>query len=327
MEILSVRLQAINPNSRPQTLHIAARPNEHVTIGRSNFSTGEDTIISRRHALFNITVESGLERLSVRNLSAINGMLVNFTPVHQFVWRTLFDGDEIVFRTPLCKSCADFQCFSGAHGITERVPEDQIAAEAERYRYRVVIQRGTRNRNELNSKKREREVIIEERQNKRPREDIIELSSDGDEPPRRVIGESIIPVTVDSTTDEDSDIEEDLENTLVDDVDLFTGEKSTSSESGQSREVSASSLGTSSSSADKGKGKEVMLEQFLDIQEELECFICCFFPFENSFIDGSDVVTSSSYLFSLWSCRLRSLQYFPFKKMGTKFSLQMERKI
>jgi len=84
---------------------------------------------------------------------------------------------------------------------------------------------------------------------------------------------------VDSTTDESSDADEDLENTLVDDVDLFNGEKSTSSESDQSPRVSASSSGTSSV-ADKGKGKGVMVEQFLDIQEELECFICCFFPFE-----------------------------------------------
>lgn len=101
MEILSVRLQAINPNSRPQTLHIAARPNEHITIGRSNFSTGDDTVISRRHALFYITAESGLEKLTVRNLSAINGVLVNFVPINQHEQRTLLDGDEIVFRTPL----------------------------------------------------------------------------------------------------------------------------------------------------------------------------------------------------------------------------------
>lgn len=170
---------------------------------------------------------------------------------------------------------------------------------------------GTRNRNELNSKKREREVIIEQRQNKRPREDIIELSSDADELPRPIVSaRRIIPVTVDSTTDESSDLDEDLENTLVDDVDLFIAEKSTSSESDQSRDVSASSSGTGSP-ADKGKGKEVMVEQFLDIQEELECFICCLLPLENYFTDGSDSVTSSPYLFPLWSCRLLGLQYFP----------------
>lgn len=163
----------------------------------------------------------------------------------------------------------------------------------------------------MNSKKREREVIIEERQNKRFREDVIELSSDGDEPPRPIVGgRRIIPVTVDSTTDESSGVDEDLENTLVEDVDLFIGEKSTSVDSNQSREVSASS----SSSADKGKGKEVMMEQLLDITEELECFICCFLPSENSFTDCSDIVTSSSYMLTLWSRRLLALQYFLLKK-------------
>lgn len=32
------------------------------------------------------------------NLSLINGILVNLTPVLTFQWRTLYDGDEIVHR-------------------------------------------------------------------------------------------------------------------------------------------------------------------------------------------------------------------------------------
>ena len=96
MEILSVRLTAVNPTSRPQILHIPARPNQHHTIGRSNFSTGDDTIISRRHARFTINAETTPERLLVNNLSLINGVLVNFTPVLPFQWQTLYDGDEIV---------------------------------------------------------------------------------------------------------------------------------------------------------------------------------------------------------------------------------------
>ncbi len=96
MDILSVRLAAINPASRPQVLQITLRPNEDHVIGRSNFSAGEDTIISRRHARFSINTESGAERIVVTNLSLINGILVNFTPVPHFQSRTLFNGDEIV---------------------------------------------------------------------------------------------------------------------------------------------------------------------------------------------------------------------------------------
>lgn len=42
--------------------------------------------------------------------------------------------------------------------------------------------------------------------------------------------------------------------------------------------VEAESSGTSSSSPDKGKGKEVDTQEPLNMQEELECFICCIFP-------------------------------------------------
>lgn len=101
MDILSVRLAAINPTSRPQLLPIPARPNQAHTIGRNSFSTGDDAIISRQHAQFTINTELGLERLVVTNLSLINGILVNFTPLLAFQWRILHDGDEIVRRTLL----------------------------------------------------------------------------------------------------------------------------------------------------------------------------------------------------------------------------------
>lgn len=101
MEILSVRLIAINQTSRPQEFQIPSLPNQDYTLGRSNFSTGDDSIISRRHARFCITAESGPEKLLVTNLSLINGVLVNFTPVVPFQWRILYDGDEIVRRSHL----------------------------------------------------------------------------------------------------------------------------------------------------------------------------------------------------------------------------------
>src|SRR5947207_8175102 len=104
MEITSVRLIAINPTSRPQVLQITVQPSLDHIIGRSNFSAGDDTIISRRHARFSINTDLHVERLFVTNLSLINGVLVNFTPVQHFESRTLFDGDEIVshlFEFPL----------------------------------------------------------------------------------------------------------------------------------------------------------------------------------------------------------------------------------
>ena len=95
MDIISARLEAINPTSQPQSLLIPTRPGEDFIIGRSHFSNGQDTIISRRHAKFNIN-NVGPERLVVTNLSLINGILVNFTPLQPFEDETLYDGDEIV---------------------------------------------------------------------------------------------------------------------------------------------------------------------------------------------------------------------------------------
>jgi hypothetical protein len=69
-------------------------------------------------------------------------------------------------------------------------------------------------------------------------------------------------------------------------------------------------IGESSGTTDKRKGKEVEIppaQPILDLQEELECFICCIFSFEMTNV--SHVTSRSLYLFTLWSRRLWSLQY------------------
>lgn len=96
MDILSIRLIAVNPASSPRTFDIPARPNVDFTLGRSHFSTGDDAIISRRHVKFIIN-NAGPESLIVQNLSLANGLLVNFTPVQPHQRKVLLDGDELVF--------------------------------------------------------------------------------------------------------------------------------------------------------------------------------------------------------------------------------------
>jgi len=95
MEITSVRLLAKSPLANPRVLIIPARFNEEFLLGRANFLTADNGIISRRHARFNI-VGVERERLVVCNLSAINGLLVNFRPVALDQDVTLYNGDEIV---------------------------------------------------------------------------------------------------------------------------------------------------------------------------------------------------------------------------------------
>jgi hypothetical protein len=213
------------------------------------------------------------------------------------------------------------QCFSGAHGHLGRIERDQLAAEAERYRYRVVIVRGTRTPVPPVgvSRKREREVTNDERASKRPREeDVILLSSDPDEPTVGVIeptpmttGRRLSPVSVYSSSEDSGQVEVDdeddefldyFEDTLIDDeLSNFT-----------EKEPEASSSGTTSS-PEKGKGKEVAIEPtepVLDLQEELECFICCTIPTEITNV--SDVDGRSLYLFSMWPWCLWTMQYTPF---------------
>jgi hypothetical protein len=115
-------------------------------------------------------------------------------------------------------------------------------------------------------------------------------------------GRRLTPVTVDSSTEDSLQAQSDefdfldyLEDTLLDDDVQLNDDKP---------------LGESSGTTDKGKGKEVEIlpaQPVLELQEELECFICCIFTFEIA--NFSHVTNRSLYLFTLWSWRLRSLQY------------------
>jgi pSer/pThr/pTyr-binding forkhead associated (FHA) protein len=96
MSITSIHLHALLPESRPQVIDINLKPGEERVLGRNDFSTGEDTVISRRHALFAIDAGAGGDVLGVQNLSLINGVLVNFVPVPPYGRQRLEDGDEIV---------------------------------------------------------------------------------------------------------------------------------------------------------------------------------------------------------------------------------------
>jgi len=149
-----------------------------------------------------------------------------------------------------------------------------------------------------------------------PWENVIELSSDPEEPTapnvpagkhnRGASGRQISPVSVSSTADdsegehpfeelddevfenEDAESEpySDLVDTSLDEDEVeITGEKLQSA----AREDTTDELPESSaaaavkeSSKDKGKGKAVE-EPIFDLQEELECFICCSLLFLNIF--------------------------------------------
>lgn len=103
MDIVQARLVAINPVSRPQIITLNTLRNTDFVLGRANFFDGEDTIISRRHARFNVLPGSGsIEHLMVSNLSHVNGLLVNFEPLPPFDSTTVYDGDEIVPPLVLC---------------------------------------------------------------------------------------------------------------------------------------------------------------------------------------------------------------------------------
>jgi hypothetical protein len=143
--------------------------------------------------------------------------------------------------------------------LTERINEEYLASEAQRYRYRVIIERGTRN--EMIPRKRGNETIMDGQNTKRQRIDVIELSSDGEEPPRPpvVIGRRVSPVSIGSSTSDDDSSNEDLDNTLVE----------------EKEDMNDTSPESSTSSTNKGKGKELFVDLNLDLQEELECFICC----------------------------------------------------
>lgn len=201
--------------------------------------------------------------------------------------------------------------------MTAQIAEEELPVEARRYQYRVCIKRGTRLQTIQReippptlSRKRERDfsmsLSVDERSLKRPREDdheVILLSSDGDEP---VIARhpAQTPVTISSTTDESEEVaysvSDELDNfddTLVDDLDesmLSWVEK---------KETIAEASG--SSTPDKGKGKEIVMST-LDLQDELECFICCILRWNEA--DYSDVNGCSIYLFSMRPWSMWSLQ-------------------
>jgi hypothetical protein len=101
MEIVAASLLAVNRESRPQIIPIIVQPNRPFTIGRTNFTSRDDTIISRRHAQFHIATQRGPEALFVTNLSLVSGVLVNFTPLRHLDMRELFHGDEVV-RSSTC---------------------------------------------------------------------------------------------------------------------------------------------------------------------------------------------------------------------------------
>lgn len=146
--------------------------------------------------------------------------------------------------------------------MTERINEEDLPREAERFRYRVVIERGTRS----NSRKRVNETssVME---HKRRRQDFIKLSSDADEPGSS--GRMIFPASAESSsadgTSNVTDTDEDLENTFE--------EGDIKDKSGDTSPQNLPGISTG-----KGKRKKMFVESFLALQEDLECSICCTRP-------------------------------------------------
>lgn len=166
-----------------------------------------------------------------------------------------------------------------------------------------MIERGTRN---PAARKRGRENALDGRNVKRQREDVIELSSDTEDPmvPQRASSGKelrIEVVSVSSGSDVDDLFDKDPETTLVDDEVQFTGESSRSNNNSPKSSLEASP-------SDKGKGKEVYREPALDLQEELECFICCLCFSRLS--DNSDDCECSVHLFTMRPWCMWALQCF-----------------
>jgi hypothetical protein len=181
---------------------------------------------------------------------------------------------------------------------------------------------------------------------RRQRDNVIELSSEPDERPVRPVrnelrglqhprtgsGRQISPVSVSSTEDEsaanpfeelddevfevevpDSEQDDDLVDTSLDEDDVeITGGKFGSTVHEDTTHMLPESSGTTGTKKDKGKGKAVLEEPepILDLQEELECFICCLSP-PLRFLTVSINLVSSSRLFTMWSRRMWTVQYFP----------------
>jgi hypothetical protein len=210
-----------------------------------------------------------------------------------------------------------WQCFSGAHGQTGKMEEEDLPTGAQKYRYRVAIDQPQSTRPTENGRKRTGEPLAPARRVFK-RVPIIELSSDGDSPspgePRASTSaapvQQITPITVDST-DEETTVpvvgsgmtEEEVFESLFGDIDMEEVMEGTSS-AGTSQETIKPSL-------DKGKGKEkdaATDPAVFDLQEELECIICC--KCSNViYADRSDIINRSLYLFALRSRRLWTLWY------------------
>jgi FHA domain len=96
MEILEARLVAIGRDTYPQIIHLPTEPGASIIIGRSHFFGGEEQIISRRHACFTVSSTGILSLLHVSNLSQMNGVLHNLSPIPLHTSVVLRDGDELV---------------------------------------------------------------------------------------------------------------------------------------------------------------------------------------------------------------------------------------
>jgi len=175
--------------------------------------------------------------------------------------------------------------------------EVDLPTGAQKYRYTVSIQRGPRARFETSgattTKKREGEPISPAQRRDSvdgtfKRAHIIELSSEGEDsprPPMRPTTSAIVgvhqstPITVGSTDSLDDRNADDegvvLDLTGVTEEDIFD---TLFSDFDDKMEGTSSSGGDTTASPEKGKGKEkeaVFELAIFDLQEELECFICC----------------------------------------------------
>jgi hypothetical protein len=176
--------------------------------------------------------------------------------------------------------------------------EEDLPTGAQKYRYRVVIEQTQSPRPTENGRKRGGEPIIPPRRvhsgGTFKRVPVIELSSDGDsrspEPQPSTSAapvQQITPITVGSTSEVESEVgettlpvrfvgsgmtEEEVFDSLFGDIEIEEVMEGTS--------TAETSQETIKPSLDKGKGKEKEAATdpaVFDLQEELECIICCTF--------------------------------------------------
>jgi hypothetical protein len=180
--------------------------------------------------------------------------------------------------------------------VKESISATDLAPEAQKFLYRVSILEGP------TTAKRNGEHTTDTRQVKRPRRDVIELSSEEEENTHVLSNQR--PAAMDPQSIFSSESEHGGESS-GEYGDLSFDEDDLVLESEFRQHVAPSGSNTQDTSVDKGKGKEVELP--LDLQDELECFICCISPAiqaNHSNVDGCTV-----HLFSMRSRCLWSLQY------------------